>query len=322
MSSNSENQDQEPEHARFYRLDRSWSRDGGDHPLGISPSGPYMGRPFPDHRAAGQVGCHTDPVGFFAMDYERAAADLGDYLRHVSECQNLPALTRDRRAALKSLKIEAVRVNRILASLTPDHALISGSSLASHQVAVPVVERAQALITDSHRNLESRNDRDETVVTLTVLHPLVYTPALGHWEAGHYRSAVSDAATSVSQYAQWRLGRYDVAEKDLMAQAFTDKPPEQGKPRLRCPGNPNSQTVQSQQQGAMLFSMGCYAAFRNPAQHLTGDWNPRTAFQHLAAFSIVAQWVQDWQLVVAPPVIVDVLAAAQRVQAASQRANQ
>jgi hypothetical protein len=72
----------------------------------------------------------------------------------------------------------------------------------------------------------------------------------------------------------------------------------------------------------MLFSMGCYAAFRNPAQHLTGDWNPRTAFQHLAAFSIVAQWVQDWQVVVVPltpPVIVDVLAAAQQLQEASPR---
>ena len=254
------------------------------------------------------------------MDYEKAAADLGDYLRHVSECQKLPVLTKERRGALKSLKIEATRVNRILASLTPDHASVSGSSLASHEAAVPVVQRAQALIIDSYRSLESRNDRGETVVTLRMLHPLVYSPAHAHWEAGRYRSAVSDAATNVSQYAQWRLGRYDISEKDLMSQAFTEKPPEQGKPRLRCPGNPNSQTVQSQQQGAMLFSMGCYAAFRNPAQHLTGDWNPHTAFQHLAAFSIVAQWVQDWRPVFAPPVIVDVVAAAERLQA-SQRAD-
>jgi hypothetical protein len=70
----------------------------------------------------------------------------------------------------------------------------------------------------------------------------------------------------------------------------------------------------------MLFSMGCYTACRNPAQHLTGDWNPHTAFQYLAAFSIVAQWVQNWRLVTVPPVFVDVAALAQQMQAASQPA--
>ena len=71
----------------------------------------------------------------------------------------------------------------------------------------------------------------------------------------------------------------------------------------------------------MLFSMGCYAALRNPAQHLTGDRNPHTAFQHLAAFSIVAEWVQNWSLVTVPPVIVDVAALAQQMQAASRSAK-
>src|ERR1022692_3555100 len=119
-----------------------------------------------------------------AIDYEKAEADLCDYMRHVSECQKLPVLTKERRAALKILNIEAIRVNRILASLTPDHASISGSSLANHQAAVPVVQRAQALIVDSYLILESRNDLDETVVALRMLHPLVYTPARAHWETG------------------------------------------------------------------------------------------------------------------------------------------
>jgi hypothetical protein len=57
------------------------------------------------------------------MDYEKAAADLGDYLRHVSECQKLPVLTKERRAALKASRLRRP-VNRILASLTPDHASV------------------------------------------------------------------------------------------------------------------------------------------------------------------------------------------------------
>jgi hypothetical protein len=36
MSHRGENQDQEPEHTRFYRLDRSWSFDGDDHVISVA----------------------------------------------------------------------------------------------------------------------------------------------------------------------------------------------------------------------------------------------------------------------------------------------
>lgn len=36
MSHEGENQDQEPEHARFYRLDHSWSFDGEDHVISVA----------------------------------------------------------------------------------------------------------------------------------------------------------------------------------------------------------------------------------------------------------------------------------------------
>ena len=76
--------------------------------------------PFTDSHIA--IRCRAVPVGLSAMAYEKAAADLDDYMRHVSECQRLPVLTKERRGALKNLKIEATRVNRILASLIPGHA--------------------------------------------------------------------------------------------------------------------------------------------------------------------------------------------------------
>ena len=82
-----------------------------------------------------------------------------------------------------------------------------------------------------------------------------------------------------------------------MAQAFSDKPPEEGKARLRCPGNPDSETVKSQQEGARAFAIGTFQVIRNPAHHLTGDWNPITAFHHLAALSQIAQWFRHWQVV-------------------------
>jgi hypothetical protein len=116
------------------------------------------------------------------------------------------------------------------------------------------------------------------------------------WLAGKYRQAVNDAATSLNVYAQGRIGRHDISDKHLMAQAFSEKDPEAGKSRLRCPGNPETETVRSQLDGARVFAIGTFQAIRNPAHHLTGDWNPALAFHHLAALSQVAYWFRNWDV--------------------------
>ena len=59
---------------------------------------------------------------------------------------------------------------------------------------------------------------------------------------------------------------------------------------------PESETVRSQQEGARAFAIGTFQAIRNPAHHLTGDWNPALGFQHLAALSQVAYWFRNWDV--------------------------
>jgi Protein of unknown function (Hypoth_ymh) len=81
-----------------------------------------------------------------------------------------------------------------------------------------------------------------------------------------------------------------------MGQAFSDKDPEPGKSRLRCPGNPASETVRSLQEGARAFAVGTFQAVRNPAHHMSGDWNPVDAFHHLAALSQVAHYFRYWNV--------------------------
>ncbi len=49
-----------------------------------------------------------------------------------------------------------------------------------------------------------------------------------------------------------------------MGQALSDKDPEPGMPRLRCPSNPANETVKSQQEGARAFASGTFQAVRNP----------------------------------------------------------
>lgn len=136
----------------------------------------------------------------------------------------------------------------------------------------------------------------EPILPLRMLDPVVSEAALSLWVPGKYRQAVNDAATSLNSFAQARIGRHDISDKDLMAQAFCDKDPERGKARLRCPGNPQSETVRSQQEGARAFAIGTFQAIRNPAHHLTGDWNPVTAFHHLVALSQVADWFRHWDV--------------------------
>lgn len=117
------------------------------------------------------------------------------------------------------------------------------------------------------------------------------------WESGHYRQAVQAAATAVNAHAQTRLGRRDVADDKLIQEAFSDKDSQPGKPRLRCPGDPADPTVQSRQRGALSFGVGCFFAIRNPATHEHEEWPDHFALECLAAFSILARWISEWEIV-------------------------
>lgn len=233
------------------------------------------------------------------MDYEKADDDLRDYLDHLAQCEKTPPFSQERRKALGKLNVLAWSVNRILSNLSPDHGQISAKSMNSHKAAKRMVERATQLIGASQRAME------EPGLPIEAFEGIISHTAREHWEAGRYRNAVRDAATRVNSYTQQRIGRHDISDKDLMAQAFSEKPPEPGAPRLWCPGNKASLTVRSQQEGAKLFAMGAFAAIRNPAHHLTGEWLPAIAFEYLAAFSIVARWVRCWDVVCHPDDVAD-----------------
>jgi hypothetical protein len=165
-------------------------------------------------------------------------------------------------------------INKILRDLAPDLRPINASRVSEHLPAWPHVERALGIL-GGWRAMNSLQEKaGEPVLPMSALDPGVSEAASPLWMAGKYRPAVNDAATSLNIYAQARIGRQDIPDKDLMAQAFSEKDPEEGKSRLRCPGNPESETVRSQMEGARAFSIGTFQAIRNPAHHLAGDWNP------------------------------------------------
>lgn len=75
-------------------------------------------------------------------------------------------------------------------------------------------------------------------------------------------------------------------------QRLSDPPPS-GKSRLVVStAGLNDQTARGMQEAVKRFAMGCYQAIRNPAAHEHGDdWEEQTALEYLAAFSVLARWI-------------------------------
>lgn len=126
------------------------------------------------------------------------------------------------------------------------------------------------------------------------LHPWVWGGAASLWQSGHYRSAVEDAAKKVNAETQNKLGRRDISETKMFQEAFSEKPPEPGKSRLRRMTPDGSDTYRSMQRGAMAFAEGIYAGIRNPFNHEgPQEISEQVALEYLAALSVLARWVDE-----------------------------
>ena len=133
-------------------------------------------------------------------------------------------------------------------------------------------------------------------ITAASLHPLIWIAAKAQWSTGHRHEAVLAASKAVNSQLQAKLSRRDVSEKDLVRQAFSDREPAEGKPRLRFPHIEDEQTRESMRQGAMDFGAGCFAAIRNPVGHLPNDQvelDEQAALERLAALSLLARWIDE-----------------------------
>ncbi len=129
------------------------------------------------------------------------------------------------------------------------------------------------------------------------LHPWVWDAAATFWAADAWRVAVAQAAVSLTVHTQRKLGRGDVADDALMAEAWSDKPPAPGRPRLRLAGWQSDQTQGSRLRGARLLAQGAYWAIRNPAAHGVDEWTLQDALEALCVLSCVARFVDEAEVV-------------------------
>ncbi|WP_431072114.1 TIGR02391 family protein [Microbacterium phyllosphaerae] len=131
------------------------------------------------------------------------------------------------------------------------------------------------------------------------LHPTIWKAASGRWESGHYSDAVQRAATALSGHVKDLTGRYELGDGELVAQAFSLSPAQEGKPRLRWPGKDEDLTVKSMRVGMLNMAQGAFAAIRNTATHSTEDLPKQEALEQLATLSILARWIDKCELVTA-----------------------
>ncbi|HNB95573.1 MAG TPA: TIGR02391 family protein [Microthrixaceae bacterium] len=102
----------------------------------------------------------------------------------------------------------------------------------------------------------------------------------------------------INAETQSKLGRMDVSETALFNEAFSLSDPKLGSPRLRLAENDGSKTYESLHRGARAFAEGLYAAIRNPGMHVPTDGGEeQLALEQLAAFSLLARWVDQAEVV-------------------------
>jgi len=149
--------------------------------------------------------------------------------------------------------------------------------------------------------LDSKIRRAEAEAPPTIgaasMHPLVWGAARALWVDGHFRQAIAAASEALIAQVKARTSRYDVAETSLWQQAFSDKTPESGRPRLRWPGNPvSNQDVKNMNDGLRLFAPGVQMLIRNPATHSVDEMREQDALERLSTLSLLARWVETCQL--------------------------
>jgi Protein of unknown function (Hypoth_ymh) len=132
------------------------------------------------------------------------------------------------------------------------------------------------------------------------MHPLIWGAAKGLWRDGHHRQAVAAASETLIAQVKFRTGRNDIPETALWQDAFSERAPEPGKPRLRWPGEPKNRDVKAMNDGLRQFAPGAQMTIRNGAVHGNSDMAEQDALERLAVLSLLARWVEECDLIQVP----------------------
>jgi hypothetical protein len=131
------------------------------------------------------------------------------------------------------------------------------------------------------------------------LHQWAWESGASYWNSGHFHQAVMQAAIRINFETQTKLGRMDLSETALFNEVFSLDAPKIGAPRLRLAEDDGGKTYQNLHRGARAFADGLYTAIRNPGMHTpppVDGGEEQLALEQLAAFSLLARWVEQGEV--------------------------
>jgi uncharacterized protein (TIGR02391 family) len=243
-------------------------------------------------RIAGQLTYHAA----VDRDWMRQQLEAFDNLAMRYENSTRPGDYIGDEAPLEQLHRAEPTVKQILRRLDPQLAQeINVDAMAGETHARNQVQRGLGILTDMDE-WAARLTPDAPALPADQFHPWVWDAARTFWDSQHYRAAVHAAASAINAHLQAKVGRRDVADDKLVQEAFSDRPAEPRKPRLRVPGDATSPTVQSRQRGALQLGLGSFFAIRNPAAHETGEWTEQESLEQLATLSVLARLIDSCQV--------------------------
>jgi hypothetical protein len=117
------------------------------------------------------------------------------------------------------------------------------------------------------------------------------------WNDTHFNDAVRRACEALVAQLKAVTGRNNAPDTSLWQQAFSEKAPKLGEPRLRWPGDPADQTVRTMNDGLRSYAPGVQMLIRNPTTHTAENISEQEALERLAALSLLARWLDECELV-------------------------
>jgi hypothetical protein len=157
------------------------------------------------------------------------------------------------------------------------------------------IERALGIIRDQDE-WKANLTPDAPSLIADQFHSHVWNAASAIWDTGQYRVSVEQATVSLSAHIAKKAGP-SLSERRLVQQVFSPDPPSVNQVRLHFPGDRESETWKSRQQGLHLIAQGTFAGIRNVAAHVHEEWSEQVALEHLAVLSVVARWTDETEVV-------------------------
>lgn len=232
------------------------------------------------------------------IDLEWAVAEIDAFLRVTSQVvpETGPGVVY-LGTVMRGPKIEADGsahvVEQILNRVLPDWAADRPDKDKDYRWLRTQAARGKAALTRAQELAEKLGDNAPSL-SASALHPWVWENGKTFWRTCHFPQAVLQAALRINAETQTKVGRLNVSETALFNEVFTLDPPVPGKPRLRLMPDDGSRTYTSLHRGARAFAEGLYASIRNPGSHQLAQVNDeQLALEQLAAFSLLARWVDD-----------------------------